>query len=202
MGFGRDSVLHVPVDSLRRPHDSTSRRSAFPSLPYSGPLSVGPPLPRGGGPCLKPVISLSSFSRAAATTDGGFSPVSTECTAWMYALVTSSYFWPATMEGRATTSLLCCLTLASWGYSSKTAGSSYSSSSLGISECSLARMSRMSLRRRNRISSSASWGCAEVRETAKPFPPSVLARPALPPGTLVMPYWVAFRGGGCVAIRL
>ncbi len=36
-----------------------------------------------GGPFLKPVVRTNSFSRAAAASGAFFSPVSTECTAWI-----------------------------------------------------------------------------------------------------------------------
>src|SRR5208282_5743129 len=109
----------------------------------------------------------------------------------MYALLTSSYFSPATIEGRATKTPPCCADSASSGYGSNIAGSWYSSIAGGGLECSLALLSSASFCIRNRISSSDSRGCAEVREIAKPFPPRVLARPAGPPGTLVKPISVA-----------
>src|ERR1700722_7849327 len=36
-----------------------------------------------GGPFLKPVMRTNSFSRAAAASGALFSPVGTECTAWI-----------------------------------------------------------------------------------------------------------------------
>src|SRR5215469_1282384 len=56
-----------------------------------------------GCPSRKPVISFNSLSRSAAAAEDVFLFVSTEWTAPMYALVTSSYLSPVTIEGRATT---------------------------------------------------------------------------------------------------
>src|SRR5271169_3276998 len=56
-----------------------------------------------GGPFLKPVMRTNSFSRDAATSGALLSRVSTECTACVYALDTSSYFLPVLFEGRETT---------------------------------------------------------------------------------------------------